>query len=341
MLDVTVSIVNHNSVEPLRVCLASVVENLAGLAGEIQVVDNACAEQAAAMLRAEFPAVRVISNTRVLGFGANHNQVLRRCLARSRYVLVLNPDTRLPPGLVPQLVAHMDEHPRAAVVSPSNVEPDGQVTPLPQRMIHLSRDLVMLAIYISDWPGALAWLKRANARRKTLGRRPGAAPAAQPPETAAQWQTGEVVWGAAMLLRSQAIEVVGLFDEAFFLYFDEYDWCRRAWRLGWENHWLPNLRIFHEGGHSTNRRDYYHYFQIRVESWLKFYLKHGGRLRHAILAGWVRLVIGLNLARLALAASGGANSPELKTHREFLVSLRARLNASAAPGHLRPTQSGP
>lgn len=340
-LDLIVSIVNHNSVEALRECLPTVLTNLDGLRAEVWVVDNACAERAAPMLRAEFQPVRVLANDAVLGFGANHNQVIRRALDRSRYIFVLNPDTRLPPDALRRMAASLDAHPRTGMLGVSVVYEDGRGQPLPREVIHLPRDLVMLTVYISHWPGLLAWLDRANQRRKRRRQAdPGeqsdrgvedAATGGSAGETAAGTQTPEpapppthsrVISGAAMMLRSAAVREVGLFDEAFFLYFEEYDWCYRARQAGWEVRSVPGVEIIHAGGRSTSRHDYYHYFMIRLESWVRFYQKHGGPVRWRVLAAWMRVLAGLNLARLAAAAAlgrdrAGAQRPQ----REFLAQL--------------------
>ncbi len=340
-LDLIVSIVNHNSVEALRECLPTVLASLDGLRAEVWVVDNACAERAAPVVRAEFPQVRVLENEAVLGFGANHNQVMRRALDRSRYVFVLNPDTRLPPDALRRMVASLDAHPRTGMLGVSVAYEDGRVQPLPREVIHLPRDLLMLTVYISHWPGLLTWLERANQRRKRRPAGPTAPSDSGMVEAAAEANTGVtaaeaeaapsgVVSGAAMMLRSAAVREVGFFDEAFFLYFEEYDWCYRARRAGWEVRSLPGVEIIHTGGRSTSRHDYYYYFMVRLESWVRFYQKHGGPVRWRVLAGWMRALAGLNLARLAAArALGQAHAEAQQPRREFLYRLM-RSGARAA-----------
>jgi len=326
-LDLIVSIVNHDSVEALRECLPTVLANLDGLRAEVWVVDNACAERAGPMVRAEFPQVRVLENDAVLGFGANHNQVIRRALDRSRYVFSLNPDTRLPPDALRRMVAALDANPRTGMLGVSVAYEDGRVQPLPREVIHLPRDLLMLTVYISHWPRLLRWLERANQRRKehAVVETPAAhepASALTGPAAEAEGTPSRVVSGAAMMLRSAAVRDVGLFDEAFFLYFEEYDWCYRARQAGWEVRSLPGVEIVHAGGRSTSRHDYYYYFMIRLESWVRFYQKHGGHLRWRVLAGWMRALAGLNLARLAAARALGRERGEpQRTQREFLRRL--------------------
>jgi GT2 family glycosyltransferase len=324
-LDLVVSIVSHDSVEALRACLPTVMSNLDGLRGEVWVVDNLCAERAAPMLQAEFPHVQVLANDAVLGFAANHNQVIGRSLKRSRYIFVLNPDTRLPPGALRRMVACLDAHPATGVLGVNVAYEDGRVQPLPREVIHLRRDLVMLAVYISHWPGLLSWLERVNARRRGPTASATAPAARGKPRAEAAGEGPEpsrVVSGAALMLRSAAVQQVGLFDEAFFLYFEEYDWCYRARQAGWEVRTLPGVEIIHTGGCSTTRHDYFHYFMIRLESWVRFYRKHGGPARWHVLAGWMWLLAGLNLAHLRLAALlWPAKAATHHARRQFLRRL--------------------
>ena len=129
MLDLVISIVNHNSVEPLRACLRSVLVGDAGLTCDVYVVDNLCENRAESMLREEFPQVKVLVNSHTLGFGANHNQVLRQTANNARYVLILNPDTVVSNGAISYMVGFMDSHDRVGICGPRRLM--HMDTPLP------------------------------------------------------------------------------------------------------------------------------------------------------------------------------------------------------------------
>jgi GT2 family glycosyltransferase len=328
VLDLTVSIINHNSVEPLRGCLDSLLPNLSAVQAKIFVVDNLCAERAEPMLAREYPQVEVISNTQTLGFGANHNQVLRRCQTESRYVLLLNPDTRLPPDLISRLIAFMETEPHAAAVSPGIQDEQGQMVQTPRRAIHLARDLWLLTTYISNAPGPQRALERMvawwRALRRTQVQAP--APANRPTPDLVGGEAREVIRGTALLINTQALANTGLFDEDFFLYFEEYDWCFRARAAGWQVYLLPEAIIRHVGGHSTFQRDYFKYFLILIESWLRFYRKHGGGLRRAVLTAWLSSVAVFNFIRWSLPWPGSNEQRQTrKQWRDFSITLLRQL----------------
>src|SRR5262249_17800997 len=135
-----------------------------------------------------------------------------------------------------------------------------------------------------------------------------------------------VVRGTALLINTQALAAAGLFDERFFLYFEEYDWCFRARAAGWQVYLLPAAGIRHVGGHSTFQRDYFKYFLILTESWLWFYRKHGGWLRRTTLAAWLSLVALFNWGRWALPWPAPApRRASRRKWRDFSLTLLRRL----------------
>ncbi len=236
MAELAISIVNHNSVDPLRRCLHSVLESTADLDAEIYVVDNLCEQPARAMVRAEFPTVRVLENSRTLGFGANHNQVLRRTVDRCEYVLLLNPDTVLPPGAIRRMVDYLAAHPTVAICAPQLVDEAGAATPPLPKFLSLPRQALYFSLHLSNAnpsPGFWALLGRLGRlaqRDRPFAQEPGgegtdgdlAAPSGE--------QLRQAVSGACMLVRTATLRDVGLFDERFFMYFEEIDLCLRAWR---------------------------------------------------------------------------------------------------------------
>ena len=120
-IDVSIIVVNWNVRELLRECLRSTLED-GGIPAErleLIVVDNDSRDGSVDMVRAEFPQLPLIANTDNVGFGRANNQALPLC--HGRYVLLLNPDTRVLPGALAALVRHMDETPAAAVIDRKSV----------------------------------------------------------------------------------------------------------------------------------------------------------------------------------------------------------------------------
>ena len=216
----TAIVVTYRSAGWIRGCLAS----LRGI--PTIVVDNAGGDETVAIVRAEFPDVRVIERATNGGFAVAVNEACRAALGED--VLLANPDLVARPGSVAALEAYLAAHPRAGIVVPRLVYPDGT----PQASIR-------------TWPSPLTML----ARRSPFGRTPPGRRILRrhlrlddPPATA-----GPVDWGlgAAMLVRRAAIESVGGMDERIFLYGEDLDWCYRMWQAGWEVHVEPTAVMEH------------------------------------------------------------------------------------------------
>jgi GT2 family glycosyltransferase len=300
MAKLAVSIVNHNSVEPLRACLRSVLDGAADLAPQVCVVDNLCEQPARAMLRTEFPAVRVLENTRTLGFGANHNQVLRRELDACEFVLLLNPDTALPPGAIHRMLAIMDSHPSVAICGPQLVDPAGTAIPPLRRFLSWPREAFYLSLHLSNAnpsPGLWAWLDRgARLARRSQSKAPAEREDASGSAAAMDEPLRQAVSGACMLVRTAALRAMGLFDERFFMYFEDVDLCLRAWSHGWQVAFLPSVQVMHLGGYSTAPR-YHDYLGVYVQSCLYLYRKHRGRWAERGLRAWIAAVAIANIPR--------------------------------------------
>ena len=211
--DVSVSLVNTNSRELLLACLESLPDDAAV---EIVVLDNASEDGSAAAVREGFPAVRVIEQRHRAGFGANHNTVIRA--TTGRYVFVLNEDTTSEDWGFERMVTHLDANPRVAALGPRLVYPNGRLQASAWR-------------FPSPASAALGLF--------TLGRagivQSGGA------------ETRDVDWcmAAALLLRREALDGVGLFDEEFFIYSEETDLCRRLRGAGWRTQYFPAATVVH------------------------------------------------------------------------------------------------
>jgi GT2 family glycosyltransferase len=210
--DVAVSIVNTNNRDLLLACL----ESLRGTEAEVVVLDNASEDGSADAVRERFPDVRVIAQELRAGFGANHNTVIRA--TDSRYVYVLNEDTTSDDWGFSQLLAFLDANRQVAALGPSLVYPDGSHQPSAWRFPTPAVALL-----------GLPTLGRFGVEQST-GARP----------RAVDW-----LMGAALLLRREALDDVGLFDEGFFLYSEETDLCLRLHRNGWRACYFPEVTVVH------------------------------------------------------------------------------------------------
>jgi len=210
--DVSISLVNTNSRELLLDCL----ESLQGADAEIVVLDNASEDGSAAAVRERFPEVRLIEQRQRAGFGANHNTVIRA--TSGHYVYVLNEDTTSDDWGLERMVAHLDANPRIAALAPRLEYPDGRLQDSAWR-------------FPSPAVAALGLLTLSRAGIVQSGGR----------------ETRDVDWAmaAALVLRREALDEVGLFDEEFFIYSEETDLCLRLREAAWRTQYFPSVTVVH------------------------------------------------------------------------------------------------
>jgi N-acetylglucosaminyl-diphospho-decaprenol L-rhamnosyltransferase len=235
-LDVSVVIVNYRVRDLLRECLRSLEHDLRKLRGEVWVVDNASGDGSVEMLTAELPWVRLIANDRNRGYGAANNQAIRQ--ARGRYLLILNPDTKLPPGAIIDTIAELEAHPDIGALGPKLVLADGSL----DRACRRSFPSPEVAFYRLFGLTRLFPNHPRFARYNLLN---------VDENTAIDVDS---VVGAFMLVRREVVERVGMFDEAFRLYGEDLDWAFRIKQAGWRVRYHPAVVVTHYKRQSTRQR---------------------------------------------------------------------------------------
>lgn len=206
------------------------------LTPELIVVDNASTDGSAAMVAAEFPEVKLIANPDNRGFTRGNNQGL--AIAQGRYVFFLNPDTEVVGDALAVMVAYMDAHPDVAALGPRLRYGDGTLQSSRRRFPTLATALMESTPLAWHWPAA----RNPWARRYHLEDRPAES------EQDVDWLVG-----AALLVRRGVLERIGGFDEGYFMYSEELDWCRRAKDAGQRIVYLPSAEIVHYEGKSSEQ----------------------------------------------------------------------------------------
>jgi GT2 family glycosyltransferase len=250
-VDLSVVVVSYNVAGLLERCLASILaQPVPGM--EVFVVDNASADGSSALVRARFPEVELIANPRNVGFGAANNQAIAR--ASGRYVALVNPDCEVRARSLGNLVRFMDAHPQAAVAGGRLRYGDGSFQHSAFRFPSLGQ------AFLDFFP-----LHRRLAESRWNGRYPRAWD-----ERAFQI---DHPLGAFFCVRRAAIDAVGGFDEDFFMYVEEVDWCYRFKQAGWEVWHCPDAAALHHGGRSTRQQSAAMLVQLH-KSRMRFYRKH-------------------------------------------------------------------
>jgi N-acetylglucosaminyl-diphospho-decaprenol L-rhamnosyltransferase len=266
--DLSIVIVSWNVRELLRRCLRSAAEGLTcekgrDLSAQVIVVDNASVDGSAEMLREEFPHVSLIANEENVGFTRGNNQGL--ALSDGRYALLLNPDTEVVADALGEMVGFMDREPEVGALGPQLLYPDGRVQSSRRRFPRFSTALLEGTFLQQRFPHS-GLLKRYYVL------------------DAGDEQTQEVDWvvGACLLMRRATLDEVGPLDERFFMYSEEMDWCYRAKELGWWVIYLPQAKVVHHEGKSSEQVlpvRHVHFQRSKV----LFFKKHHGRYRGEIL----------------------------------------------------------
>jgi hypothetical protein len=239
-MDISIIIVNWNTEDLLRQCLNSIFACPIERTIEVWVIDNGSVDDSNQMVKEYFPQVKLIENEKNLGFARANNQALR--LSSGEFVLLLNPDTIVKPNSIEKLVKFLESTPKAGGAGSRLLNPDGTLQESAYPQPTLFREFWRMS-HLDNWVHSA----RYPIDRWSLD---------QPIKV-------DVLMGACLLIRREALDVVGFFDEEYFIYSEEVDLCTRLNHAGWDLYWVPNAEVIHYGGQSTQ--------QVAEEMFLRLY----------------------------------------------------------------------
>lgn len=230
----SVVIVSYNCRDFLRLCLDSLLwakrDDI-----EVIVVDNASTDSTVQLLKNDYPTVVVVENSENVGFGKACNQGMQ--IAQGRYLLMLNPDTIAPEDLADRVYSFMDSHLDCGAMGVYMADGCGNYLPESKRMVPtLFNSFCKFSGLARLFPrsGLLALYYAGHIR---------------PDQTAEV----EILAGAFMALRREAVEAVGGFDEDYFMYGEDVDLSWRMVQLGWKIYYNPEITIIHFKGESSSK----------------------------------------------------------------------------------------
>ena len=231
----SVIIVNYNVRYFLEQCLYSLYRAIKDTETEVYVVDNCSTDDSLEMLRQSYPLVKLIANEDNLGFAKANNLAIKA--SQAEYVLLLNPDTLVQEDAVHEMLTFMDAHPEAGALGVKMI--DGQGRFLPES----KRGLPTPEVSFYKISGLSALLPRS--------RRFGSYHLGWLDKN--EIHPVDILAGACMLVRKEAIGKAGLLDEDFFMYGEDIDWSYRIIKAGYRNYYFPPGRILHYKGESTKK----------------------------------------------------------------------------------------
>jgi GT2 family glycosyltransferase len=249
-LDISIIVVSFNTKALLLDCLASVFETVKGISFEIWVVDNNSTDGTAEATKELYPTIKIITNTENVGFAAANNQAFRQMCGN--YALLLNTDTILTNGAVKQLYDFMEANPEAGMACGQLLNLNGSkqnsIANFPSLLTLLTNETALRILMPYRFP---------SKRRNYI--------------SPIKVDSGI---GACLMVRKEAIDDVGFFDERYFFFFEETDLAYRMKRNGWDVYFVPFARIFHAQGKTVGSG---------VNSRIMFY-----RSRYAFFKKWHR-----------------------------------------------------
>ena len=287
MIDLAIVIVNYNTRDVLRDCLRSIRESVGDITCEVVVVDNCSSDDSVAMVRAEHPWVQHVLATdhnggyafannmglRILGYGIGRSPE-----ALPRYVLLLNPDTVLPPTALQAMVSLMDANPELGAAGPKLVRQDGSLDKACRR----------------SFPTPAISFYRFSGLSKLFPHSPRFGRYNMTFLDENVHTDVDAVVGAFMIIRSEALEQAGLLDETFFMYGEDLDLCYRIKQQGWRIVYYPAVTVLHLKG-AASRKASRRAIIAFYESMRIFHNKHY-RAQTFFLVNWV-IDLGISVLR--------------------------------------------
>jgi GT2 family glycosyltransferase len=297
--DVSIVIVTWNTRAMLEECLLSLcastlsIEGITGpgilpppgVSAEVWVVDNASSDGTAGMVRERFPWVRLVENPENLGFARGNNLALAE--SSGRYAVLLNSDTQVEADAITVLIDFLDATPQSGAAGPMLLNSDGTLQTSCTPMLTPGREFWRLSFLDLLLPRSVYVMANWS---PTLPR------------------PVEVIKGACLAVRKQALDEVGVLDDSYFMYTEEVDLCYRLASAGWTLWWVPASRVIHHGEASSRQARAEMYLQL-YRSKLQFFRKTGGEeaaqhfRRLLRIAYWPRLVLATLAGPLAPRAA--------------------------------------
>lgn len=291
----SIIIVNWNTSELLQACIKSIKTHTQGVEYELIIADNGSSDHSVEAIKQSFAPditsgkIKLIANSENKGFAAAVNQGIAQ--VRGSYILLLNPDTYLVDNAFGRMLEFMDQiqpeqAKQTAIIGPKITYPDGTLQPSCRRFPTLASQLLILLKIHNIWPNLKplrSYFMSDMDYSKT--------------------QEVDQVMGACFLIKKSALEQIGLFDEQFFIWFEEVDYCKRAKEKGFNVVYLATAHIVHYKGKSFSQVESPKKQRYINNSLLHYMNKHGSPLAAGIIALMYPISMLLSFAVHALQLS--------------------------------------
>jgi GT2 family glycosyltransferase len=307
-MELSIIIVNWNSLAYLRACLTSLYREIRGISFEVIVVDNASPERGIDSLQSEFPAMVLIKSEVNLGFAGANNLGFRR--SSGNYVLFLNPDTEIVGDAIQVMLEQSRLRPDAGIVGCKLLNTDRSVQLQSIQKFPTILTSVLDAEYLLlRWPHCPLWdiqpLFQENVKVIKV----------------------EVIPGACMLLKREVFEKVGMLSEDYFMYGEDLDLNYKLKHANYNNYYVGQAAIIHHGGRSSVQQKVSQWAIImRHQAMLEYYRKTRGLVYKSMYRAAIGCTAAVRLVILTLMFPLGNIVWERKSLRASTAKWKAVLN---------------
>jgi len=239
----TIAIIHRNNFIRLKNALESILK-AASNNDEIIIINNASTDGSDQKIGQLYPDIKIITNTCNSGYGHCCNQAMRK--GKGKYFLLCNNDLILPEECLNQFEQHLLDEPNAGMIGPQLLTPDGN--------------------HMNSFGGYPTFLSQID----FIGRIPRK-------KTLSKLSEVGTIRGACLAINKQATDAIGMYDEDFYFYFEETEWCVRMKKNGWKVLIAPDIKVQHIGGASTNSvyaGSRIEFFRSRLTFWNKIFPTH-------------------------------------------------------------------
>ncbi|MFT8314225.1 MAG: glycosyltransferase family 2 protein [Clostridium sp.] len=324
MVDVSIIIVNYNTRDLLKDCIKSILENTIHINYEIIVVDNASKDDSITMLKNEFKQVKLIESKINGGFAYANNLGIKA--SEGRYVFLLNSDTIILEDVIEKMVTYMDENKKIGLLGPKLLNGDRthqtSISAFPtfkREVYHMYKLKNVLKIpFIKSF-----FVKFADKiGSKDIEQYMKNFQSIQEPEEV------QVLVGAALLIRREVIDCIGMLDERYFMYYEEIDFCYQAYKAGWSRIYYPYGEIVHLIGKSSEKIGDITFYE-RYRSMILYFRKNYGRSKEIQVR--INLVIALLLRVIGVTFMQIFKSSEIikENRKVYINTIKMAFNKKA------------
>lgn len=264
MPDLSVVILNYKMDGLVKNCLKSIFEHQYQKNIEVIVVDNNSGDECEAVVK-QFPGVKFIQTGHNLGHAKGNNIGIKA--SSGKFIMILNPDVVFLDPIFDQVISFMESRSDIGMTTVQLKNPDGSIQPGAWRFHKLLTPLYQRS----------SWLRSTKKGKEAIKE-----------FTMQDWDrcdSREVDWvqGSCLITRRETIEEIGLFDENFFLYFTDVDWCRRAWENSWKVYYFADANLIHyyhrESADKLGIRSLSNKAtRIHIKDWLRYLKKYRRKL---------------------------------------------------------------